>query len=81
MRPTREVTNVLYVDQNGLVHSGRLVFEPQREGEEGPILMSRTGRALRPMDVLAVLEARPGTEAHGAALCRAVQAGYRVEAM
>jgi hypothetical protein len=73
--------NVLYVDPDGLIRSGRLVIDPQREGEEGPVLMSRSGRSLRPTDVLALLEPRPATEDLGAALSRAVQAGYRVEGM
>jgi hypothetical protein len=73
--------SVLYVDPDGLVRSGRLVPDPQRNGEEGPVLMSRPGRALRPTDVLALLEPRPATEDQRAALSQAVQAGYRVEAM
>lgn len=73
--------SVLYVTSDGLVRSGRLVLEPQRKGEEGPVLMSRSGRSLRPRDVLALLEPRPATEDQRAALTRAVQAGYRVEGM
>ncbi|HSL83425.1 MAG TPA: hypothetical protein VLF66_11660 [Thermoanaerobaculia bacterium] len=76
-----EVVSVLYVTSDGLVRSGRLVLDPQRKGEEEPVLMSRAGRALRPTDVLALLEPRPATEDQSAALTRAVQAGYRVEGM
>lgn len=76
-----EVVSVLYVTSDGLVRSGRLVLEPQRQGEEGAVLMSRSGRSLRPADVLALLEPRPATEDQRAALARAVQAGYRVEGM
>ena len=73
--------SVLYVTSDGLVRSGRLVLDPRRQGEDGPVLMSRAGRALRPADVLALLEPRPATEDLSAALTRAVQAGYRVEGM
>ena len=76
-----EAFSVLYVTSDGLVRSGRLVLDPQRKGEEGPVLMSRAGRSLRPADVLALLEPRPATEGLVAALTRAVRAGYRVEGM
>ena len=76
-----EVVSVLYVTSDGLVRSGRLLLDPQRKGEEDPVLMSRAGRDLRPTDVLALLEPRPATEGQRAALTRAVQAGYRVEGM
>jgi len=76
-----EAFSVLYVTPDGLVRSGRLVLDPQRKGEEGPVLMSRSGRSLRPADVLALLEPRPAAEDLKAALTRAVQAGYRVEGM
>ncbi|HSL83655.1 MAG TPA: hypothetical protein VLF66_12845 [Thermoanaerobaculia bacterium] len=76
-----EVVSVLYVTSDGLVRSGRLVLDPQRKGEQDPVLMSRAGRSLRPADVLARLEPRPATEGLVAALPRAVRAGYRVEGM
>jgi len=79
--PHGEAFSVLYVTPDGLVRSGRLVLDPRRKGAEGPVLMSRAGRSLRPGDVLALLEPRPATEGLSAALTRAVQAGYRVEGM
>ncbi|HSL84395.1 MAG TPA: hypothetical protein VLF66_16600 [Thermoanaerobaculia bacterium] len=73
------VIHVLYVTSDGLIRSGRLVIDPQREGKEGPVLMSRAGRALRPTDILALLEPRSATEDQRAFFSRAVAAGYRVE--
>ena len=70
---------VLYVDPDGLVRSGRLVPEPRREGESGPVLMSRTGRSLGPTDVLALLASGPASTDQRAALGRAAEAGYRIE--
>lgn len=74
-----EAIHAIYVDPDGLIRSGRVVIELQREGEEGPVLMSRAGRALRPTDILALLEPRSATEDQRAFFSRAAAAGYRVE--
>jgi hypothetical protein len=73
------VMNLLYVDRDGLVRSGRLASDAQPEGEGPAVLIDRGGRTLRPTDVLALLEPRHAREDERAAFCRAAQAGYRVE--
>lgn len=74
-------TRVLYVDRDGLVRAGTLISEAGPGGEGVPVLTARGGRPLGPADVLALLEPRAATEDHRAALTRAAEAGYRMEAI
>lgn len=71
--------HVLYIDRDGLVRCARLGADADEGCDGAATLVSRTGRALGPGDVLALLAPREPTEDQRAALWRAVQAGYRVE--
>lgn len=77
--------NLLYVDPDGRIRSGRLTFAAAEQGgfraevEGAPLLVSRTGDRLGPRDVLALLAPPRPTEDQRATLWRAHRAGFRVE--
>lgn len=73
------VANVLYVARDGTIRSGRLIEGGAVEGLAATTLVSRTGEALAPDDVRALLALSAPREAQRAALLRAHEAGYRVE--
>lgn len=71
--------NVLYVDPDGRVRSGRLGPGEAADSDDPPVLVSRTGEVRHPQDVLALLAPCTPTEDQRALLSRATRAGYSVE--
>jgi hypothetical protein len=72
--------NLLYVDLDGRVCSGRLTPDESAGGDGAPALVSRTGALLSPRAVVALLAPSRPTEDQRFLLWQAVSAGYRVEA-